>query len=128
MFFEFEEMGYLQRKANILYREKNGYLTGDEIKAIRSKYRYSQEVFEALIRSGKKSLTRWENNSALQTGPVDTLLRLIDCFPFVVRWLENPECFYRYSSPYTVGGEIENSFEIQRPVGTRTELEKELVA
>ncbi len=78
----------LQREATELCRAKKGYLSGKQIKAVRERAGYSQEELERLIKAGPKSFTRWEKGTALQKGPTDVLLRILDRFPIVVEWLQ----------------------------------------
>ena len=81
------ELGAFQRRAHDIYRARHGYLTGEEIKAIRAAYSLGQEAFESLIGAGPKTLTRWESGAVLQPGVADTLLRVLGRFPIVAKWL-----------------------------------------
>jgi len=78
----------LQRRANDEYRTRHGFLSGEEIKAIRTSFNATQEEFQRVIRSGPKSMTRWEKGTVLQTGVTDTLLRVLRRFPMAYHWLE----------------------------------------
>lgn len=70
----------LERENAILvydaYKEKNGLLTSKEIKEIRSKHNLSQKKLADLLKTGEKTITRYENG-AIQDPAYDILLRLM---------------------------------------------------
>ncbi|CAN5272591.1 hypothetical protein BH23VER1_BH23VER1_29940 [soil metagenome] len=55
-----------------------GIMHGDAIRAMRQRLGLSQKQLTDLIGCGDKSLSRWENGHAYPTGPINTLLRLLD--------------------------------------------------
>lgn len=72
-------------KANSLamkdaYREKTGFLTSKDIKAIRKKYDVSQKDFSEILGWGKATITRYENHQ-VQDRAHDDVLRKIDSDP-----------------------------------------------
>ena len=58
-------------------RKKRGLLTGEEIKAIRESFGFTQVEFEKLLGIGAKSFVRWENYRSDQSKSADLLLRAI---------------------------------------------------
>lgn len=71
------------------YRKSIGLLTSEEIKAIREKYKISQEALAVVLGWGKKTITRYETVS-IQDKVHDDVLRKIDIdplwfFDFVLR-------------------------------------------
>ena len=70
-----------------------GLLAGADIKALREKFRLSQDEFSDLIGCGKKSLSRWENGHEYPSQLVNTLLRLLQeghVTPKTLRKLRHP--------------------------------------
>jgi putative zinc finger/helix-turn-helix YgiT family protein len=109
----------LQRAAHELYRQRHGYLSGSEIKSIRAKYSVSQEEFEHIIGAGSKTLTRWENESVMQPGVANVLLKVLDRFPLVFSWLrdENLVMFCDSTSLSYSGLEINTTHDTEDKVG-----------
>jgi putative zinc finger/helix-turn-helix YgiT family protein len=64
------------RRASAAVRHEKGLLTPDEIREIRSRYGLSQVGLARLLRTGPKTVMRWERGTALQNQAADTLLRV----------------------------------------------------
>jgi HTH-type transcriptional regulator/antitoxin MqsA len=73
-----EQMKRTQRRAVAQIRTEEGLLTPDDIRQIREKYNLSQARLEALLRTGPKTVVRWERGTVFQSAAADTLLRLLD--------------------------------------------------
>ena len=78
-------------------REIEGLLSAEDLRRIRQKYALRQTDMEAMLSVGPKTWTRWERGKVPQRKAADTLIRLIDEDPEVVRRLmeqagvENPD-------------------------------------
>ncbi len=59
------------------YKKIVGLLTSFEIKAIRSKRKWSQRQLAKFLDIGEKDITRYENG-AIQTRSIDNMIRLVD--------------------------------------------------
>lgn len=79
-----EQMERTQQRAVAAIRAEEGLLTPEEILRIRRKYGLSQAQLEALLRTGPKTVVRWERGTVFQSAAADTLLRLLDRDPNVV--------------------------------------------
>jgi len=86
-FFTPDQMDSVQRRASAQIREEEGLLKPDEIRAVRDKLGLSQEAFEQLIGVGPKTVGRWERGTVFQNRSTDILLRVVDRFPEVIRFL-----------------------------------------
>jgi putative zinc finger/helix-turn-helix YgiT family protein len=64
----------LQMSAYREYRARHNLLTPDEIRGIRERYGFSQELFARILGIGVASLRRYESG-ALQTSAIDSLLQ-----------------------------------------------------
>ena len=73
----------LSDKAHALYREKHGFLSPEEIRAVRKSFSVTQKEFETIINSGKTTVSRWESGAVMQPAVVDTLLRTLRTHPDV---------------------------------------------
>jgi HTH-type transcriptional regulator/antitoxin MqsA len=82
-----EQMEETQQRAVVAIRAEEGLLTPEEIVRIRKKYGLSQAQLEALLRTGPKTVVRWERGTVFQSAAADTLLRLLDGDPNVARTL-----------------------------------------
>ncbi|UCH86457.1 MAG: type II toxin-antitoxin system MqsA family antitoxin, partial [Dehalococcoidia bacterium] len=82
-----EQMEQTQQRAVAAIRAEEGLLTPEEILRIRRKYGLSQAELEALLRTGPKTVVRWERGTVFQSAAADTLLRLLDRDPNVARTL-----------------------------------------
>jgi HTH-type transcriptional regulator/antitoxin MqsA len=76
----------LRRAATVL-REDEGLLSAKKIKALRERLGLSQSAFEQLLGVGPKTVVRWEKGTVFQNNATDSLLRVVDRFPEVVRFL-----------------------------------------
>jgi HTH-type transcriptional regulator/antitoxin MqsA len=72
------------RRAAAAIRREDGLLGPDEIREIRTSYGLSQAKLEKLIKSGEKTVVRWEKGSVAQNATADTLLRILRDHPEVV--------------------------------------------
>jgi HTH-type transcriptional regulator / antitoxin MqsA len=80
IYFSCEDSETYEKELNealVLERQKNGLLTGSEIKEIRENLGYSQAQFEKLLGLGSKSFARWETYRTDQSKSTDLLLRAI---------------------------------------------------
>jgi putative zinc finger/helix-turn-helix YgiT family protein len=68
-------------------REIEGLPSADDLRRIRQKYALRQTDLEATLSVGPKTWTRWERGKVPQSKAADTLIRLIDQDPAVVRRL-----------------------------------------
>lgn len=82
-----EQMDRTQQRAVSTIRAEEGLLTPEEILRIRRRYGLSQAQLEALLRTGPKTVVRWERGTVFQSAAADTLLRLLDRDPNVARTL-----------------------------------------
>ena len=57
-------------------RQHAGLLTPDEIRAFREQYGLSQAQLESILRTGAKTVVRWERGTVCQSRAADQLLRL----------------------------------------------------
>jgi HTH-type transcriptional regulator/antitoxin MqsA len=76
-----------QQRAVAQIRAEEGLLTPDDIRRIRGKYGLSQARLEALLRTGPKTVVRWERGTVFQSAAADTLLRLLDQDPAILQAL-----------------------------------------
>jgi len=72
------------RRAAAAVRRMDGLLAPDEIREIRAIYGLSQASLEKLIKSGEKTVVRWERGTVAQNATADTLLRVLRDHPEVV--------------------------------------------
>lgn len=82
-----DQMDRTQRRAVSQIRTAEGLLAPDEIRRIREKYNLSQARLEALLRTGPKTVVRWERGTVFQSAAADTLLRLLDDNPAILEAL-----------------------------------------
>lgn len=82
-----------EAKVFSLYRKKVGFLSSEQIKAIRKRYGLSQKMFSILLGFGSKTITRYENNS-LQDESHNLLMKLMnDPVCFLKVWEERKYLF-----------------------------------
>lgn len=86
-YFGAGEMDEVHRAAADLVREREGLLSPEEIKSLRESMHLSQAQFERLLRTGPKTVVRWERGTVFQSRAVDTLLRTIRGVPAARRYL-----------------------------------------
>jgi putative zinc finger/helix-turn-helix YgiT family protein len=78
-------------------RDIDGLLRGDQLFAIRAKYKLRQTDMEKILSTGSKTWTRWERGKVPHSKSTDTLLRLMADDPNVAKRMmldaniENPE-------------------------------------
>ncbi len=82
-----EQMDQTQRRAVAAIRAAEGLLAPEEIVRIRKKHGLTQAELEALLRTGPKTVVRWERGTVFQSAAADTLLRLLDHHPNLARTL-----------------------------------------
>lgn len=69
-------------------------LTGEDIKLIRKKLGMTQVQFAELVNVTKKTIERWESGSGMITGPIVTLVKLLNDNPDIPNQLMVPERVY----------------------------------
>lgn len=67
------------------------YLDKDDIKTIRKKMKLTQKEFAALVNVSVKSVERWETSDKPVTGPVVTLVKLLNEEPELEQKLKIPK-------------------------------------
>lgn len=67
-------------RAGVL-RSHAGFLTPDEIRAIRERFHLTQADLEQLLGTGRKTVVRWESGTVCQSATAERVLRLIDKVP-----------------------------------------------
>jgi putative zinc finger/helix-turn-helix YgiT family protein len=77
--FEFSDAESSEARHVAVCRHLKVY-TPEEVRAVRERYRLSQEEFAVLTRLGKASLNRWENGTLIQNSANDQYLYLLS-FP-----------------------------------------------
>lgn len=85
--FSFEQMQAVERQAGQAYRQQQGFLQPEEIRALRERLGLTQAQLEDALGLGKKTVARWEAGRVLQQRSLDNLLRAIDRFPQVLGFL-----------------------------------------
>jgi putative zinc finger/helix-turn-helix YgiT family protein len=85
--YSFEQMHAVERQAGRVYREQQGYLQPEEIRALRERWGLTQAQLEDALGLGRKTVARWEAGRVLQQRSLDNLLRAIDRFPQVLSFL-----------------------------------------
>lgn len=81
IFFAAGEADAVRREANDEVRRREGLLSPQEIKGLRTDLGLSQAEFERLLRVGPKTVVRWERGTTFQNRATDTLLRTIRDVP-----------------------------------------------
>lgn len=81
------QMDATLRRAAKVIREEEGLLSATKIKALRDHLGLSQSAFEQLLGVGPKTVVRWEKGTVFQNKATDSLLRVVERFPEVVRFL-----------------------------------------
>jgi putative zinc finger/helix-turn-helix YgiT family protein len=85
--YSFEQMQAVEREAGRVYRERQGFLQAEEIRALRERWGLTQAQLEDALGLGRKTVARWEAGRVLQQRSLDNLLRAIDRFPQVLSFL-----------------------------------------
>lgn len=81
IYFAAGELDELNRAANDVIRQREGLLTPEEIRALRTELGLSQSALERVLRVGPKTVVRWERGTVFQNRATDTLLRMIRDVP-----------------------------------------------
>ena len=76
------------RKLRDFQREVDGFLTGHQIKAIRTKLNLTQEELADIVGGGLKSVARYESGQVCQSKGMDNLLRILDAYPYTLRVIQ----------------------------------------
>lgn len=83
-FINEEEIGPINKKLDLLYREAENLLTPEEIVKIRKNYLYTQEDFARIVGGGVKAFAKYENGAIVQSRPMDNLLRILKAYPYTI--------------------------------------------
>jgi putative zinc finger/helix-turn-helix YgiT family protein len=89
--YSFEQMQAVEREAGRVYRERQGFLQAEEIRALRERWGLTQAQLEDALGLGRKTVARWEAGRVLQQRSLDNLLRVIDRFPQVLTFLASKQ-------------------------------------
>jgi len=76
-----EDARHNKRAMNAFKKRVDGLLTGDEIKAFRERLNLTQRLASQLIGGGEVAFSRYESDDVVQSGPMDTALRLCSASP-----------------------------------------------
>jgi len=87
-FFDNEEMRKQQRVIKDFQRKVDRLLTSEEIKQIRNKYGLSQRELACILGIAEKSIAKYEAGFVAQSKAMDNLLRVIEKFPDVLKYLK----------------------------------------
>lgn len=80
-YFGAGEMDEVHRAAADRVRKREGLLSPVAIRSLRESMHLSQAQFERLLRTGSKTVVRWERGTVFQNRATDTLLRTIRAVP-----------------------------------------------
>ena len=69
-------------------------VTGEEIKAIRRKLKLTQACFAELVNVSQKTIERWEEGDKKITGPIVTLVQILNEYPQIEEELLIPDKNY----------------------------------
>jgi putative zinc finger/helix-turn-helix YgiT family protein len=83
----FDDARKLRQRALESYRQKYGLLSADDIRSIRERFGLTQAELARLLRLGVNTISRWEAARNVQTGSMDTLLRMIRDLPGSLEYL-----------------------------------------
>lgn len=67
------------------------YITAEEIKKIRKQLGLTQKEFAILVNASKPTVERWERSEDKITGPVVTLIKMLEKYPNYVDGIKVPE-------------------------------------
>jgi putative zinc finger/helix-turn-helix YgiT family protein len=87
-FFSPDQARALSLKVKNAVRESLGLLPPEKITEIREKSNLTQTQLEYLLDTGPKVVTRWENGRVIQPKTTDTVLRLLDRKPQILKTLK----------------------------------------
>ena len=68
-------------------KEVDGFLTGEEIIALREKWGITQQVAANIFGGGPVAFSKYEKNDVTQSDSMNKLLKVADRFPMVMIWL-----------------------------------------
>lgn len=71
------------------FRKIDGYLTGEEIKAVRKRLNFTQIEASTLFGGGVNAFSKYERSEIVQSKAMDRLLRLLDTHPDALQSLLN---------------------------------------
>jgi len=72
-----EQMGLVEVRAHLTYREKHHLLSPDDVVALREQAGLSQSAMATLLRLDIDTVSRWETDRNVQTTSQDLLLRVL---------------------------------------------------
>lgn len=81
-------------------------LEGKDIKAIRRKLKLTQAEFSQLVHVSKKTVERWEAGNKEITGPIVTLVKILNEYPQIQEELTIPEKIYPLRLWYMEGNKV----------------------
>lgn len=79
-------------------REVDGLLTGQQIKAIRTKLGLTQKQLADIVGGGAKSLARYESGQVCQSKGMDNLLRILDAYPHTLQVIQKRDRTEKFSA------------------------------
>lgn len=94
-------------------READGLLSGDQVRAIRTRLGLSQRKAAEYFGGGSNAFSKYERGDVIQSVAMDKLLRLVDKYPALVNELTTEESktkhnlifvYARYAKPLAAGG------------------------
>jgi HTH-type transcriptional regulator / antitoxin MqsA len=68
-------------------RKAEGLYTPEAIRSVRTKFGLTQAEFERALRTGEKTVVRWERGTVAQSRAADTLIWVADHYPLVFKRL-----------------------------------------
>lgn len=83
--FDSADLKAFEKELDRAYREANGLLAPDKIKAIREQLGLSQSQFEDALGVHAPTASRWETGWAVQSRTADLLMRMAAKYPCVAR-------------------------------------------
>jgi putative transcriptional regulator len=81
-------------------------LTGKDIKAIRNKMNLTQAAFAELVNVSPKTIERWESGEKEITGPIVTLVKVLNEYPQIEEELTIPDKIYSLRLWYMCGDDV----------------------
>jgi len=77
-------------------REVDGFLKSKQIKRIREELGFTQEQMAKYLGGGVKAFARYESGSICQSRAMDNLLRVLQKFPSMIKFLHQDEYVVSY--------------------------------
>jgi len=103
------------KKLTAFKKEIEGLLTPEEIKRIRKKFNFSQELMGEILGGGKKAFARYETGHLCQSRAMDNLLRILDAYPFTINVLiKNKIKTNSYQEQQVISLELKNFYKTNR--------------